>query len=566
MSVLTLGAFLSNKVYYVPFGQRPYSWEVDEVTSFCEAINALAVNNYNRWYINGVVVLNNEDGKSYLYDGQQRICTTLIIVSNVCKKINSLLNEVTVNDELNNLSEDDLESMRDNRSSYKIHYLKDGDNYKFHPYEDDVDFFRKYIQNMKPLDEDAKSKKTESNVRLYEAYCKVSEFLDDKLSSYTTIKDKYVYLKNFADSMLSKMELVEFVTSDTKEAKMIFNSINNTGKKLKDIDILKNLLILNYGEDYIKPKWKELSQTISESDTTQFLRYFLQMRESTYLGKNLSKKLDNIIDNNKSEGFVDDLLKGARIYRTLKSGDGFNYFTGKYSGDIKSTIKQISSVNKTASGYFPVILAMGIRNFGEEEILDVIKLIEIYFVRNYCIGNTENKELENNYNKLAYKIYNDNISAKDIALKLKEHIGSKTNTTVKQDLLNLQPNDNLAAYLLRKICNYKSGSEIMAVEDKKKLNVEHIMPKDNDIWKVDKEIHSTYCKRFGNLTLLGEKMNKSIKHDVFSVKKEKYKKSAIALTSELANMDEWGVREIDDRQNFYAETMLEIWNLELEKL
>lgn len=48
---------------------------------------------------------------------------------------------------------------------------------------------------------------------------------------------------------------------------------------------------------------------------------------------------------------------------------------------------------------------MGIRNFGEEEILDVIKLIEIYFVRNYCIGNTENKELENNYNKLAYKIH-----------------------------------------------------------------------------------------------------------------------------------------------------------------
>lgn len=67
--------------------------------------------------------------------------------------------------------------------------------------------------------------------------------------------------------------------------------------------------------------------------------------------------------------------------------------------------------------------------------------------------------------------------------------------------------------------------------------------------------------RLGNLTLLGRRLNISIKNADFATKKEKaYADSGILMTKELLDPDTWNAEAVDERQRELSTWAFGIWH------
>lgn len=115
----------------------------------------------------------------------------------------------------------------------------------------------------------------------------------------------------------------------------------------------------------------------------------------------------------------------------------------------------------------------------------------------------------------------------------------------------------VAKFILRRIADHQQR-EMLVNPSNMLIHLEHIMPKKLGKWKVDEELHQKYLHRIGNLTLLADEYNKSIKNKVFSEKKT-YEKSKIEMTKKLAAYNEWTISRIEERQKELYNVAKNIW-------
>jgi Protein of unknown function (DUF1524) len=99
----------------------------------------------------------------------------------------------------------------------------------------------------------------------------------------------------------------------------------------------------------------------------------------------------------------------------------------------------------------------------------------------------------------------------------------------------------------------------MEISGTDRVHVEHIYPQTPDGAKWLN--HAAVVNRLGNLTLLGKRLNTSIKNADFATKKAKgYAGSDILMTQELLALDAWNSDAIDERQRELSKWVFEIWH------
>lgn len=91
------------------------------------------------------------------------------------------------------------------------------------------------------------------------------------------------------------------------------------------------------------------------------------------------------------------------------------------------------------------------------------------------------------------------------------------------------------------------------------IHLEHIMPQKLGEWKISKELHQKYLNKLGNLTLLADEYNRSIKNKLIKEKSEMYSVSKIEMTNSLANHKEWTASRIEERQLELFEIAKKVW-------
>ena len=122
-------------------------------------------------------------------------------------------------------------------------------------------------------------------------------------------------------------------------------------------------------------------------------------------------------------------------------------------------------------------------------------------------------------------------------------------------------------YLFERFENYGTieTKDVYTHLDNNVYSIEHIMPQTlNAQWKVylskkTMEEYEALLHRLGNLALTnynGEMSNKS-----FDEKKSVYKNTNYHYTKEIADYDQWQIKEIDDRSEMMAKKALKIWTL-----
>jgi hypothetical protein len=123
----------------------------------------------------------------------------------------------------------------------------------------------------------------------------------------------------------------------------------------------------------------------------------------------------------------------------------------------------------------------------------------------------------------------------------------------------------LARYFLRTLERAAEGqpNPEWVVNDETAINLEHIMPSAPSAeWPhvAERDIES-HGNRLGNLVLLQADINVAVDRHDFATKKTAYKKSTYLLTSHVAEANDWGIKEIEDRQKTLASYAVKAWKI-----
>lgn len=248
MTSIKIKDFFNGRFFEIPKYQRGYAWEIQNIRDLFDDIIESVESNSNHYI--GTIVLSkaeDDDEKFFVVDGQQRITTTTLIISALVQ----------------GLAEKDS-------AYYERFYLKEERRYRLSPLNRDKLFFTNLIEQT-----------------IGEPQNKSQRFLKDAIEEInfkvSQIPDKLKFLKS-----VEKLEVMEFVENSEGDAIRIFQTVNDRGKPLSNMEKAKSLLIY-FSNRYLN---KKLDNTINDYFSDIFEIYDDIKHLGDELGINLIKNRD----------------------------------------------------------------------------------------------------------------------------------------------------------------------------------------------------------------------------------------------------------------------------------
>lgn len=289
-STVSIGNFLcdTNQIV-IPPNQRPYAWEDEQLSDFfndlenARELNAMGTEYWH--YFNMVTYVRNPENKQqiFIHDGQQRITTSFITLFYLSYKFDK--NKIGLQHVDKNLLI--------NIEKFSSVVLKTWDTKRklqMFSYNDElltimVDLYDS-PNLIKELEKTLKSKNllTKSNNRILSML--------KKIDSLKYAEDKLWILETF-NTLFNNFEVVSGELASSHQAFKIFELVNNRGKKLSNVDLIKNYFYQIADESGRKDDIKDLEQKIGEiieeigdyfEDviTKHWLLYFNRNEKSNY--------------------------------------------------------------------------------------------------------------------------------------------------------------------------------------------------------------------------------------------------------------------------------------------
>lgn len=416
--LLSLSEIFNNKIFRIPDFQRGYSWEERQLEDFWEDIQNLSPNKIH--YIGLLTVepikesdiLNIEKWKDdlwlfkkglsayYVIDGQQRL-TTLII----------LLHEI-----LRTFSDD--EGINYGQKSEWI------DRFLYRSYNSIYKSFVFGYEKDNPSDEYFKTKILEQESSTADKYPETLYTANLMFAKKYFAKKLKVLNKeskeSIFDKVVNRLKFNYYEIDDSLDVYVTFETMNNRGKSLSHLELLKNRLIylstLLHEDDETKGRlrrdinetWKTIYEYLGKNkdnplddDTFLFnhwIMYFTYDRSQSdvyaefLLKKKFTSKnvLCNKISIEEIKVYIDSLSKCVKQWFYI-----FNIQYSSYSSRIKEHIQKLERVGWGA--FPPMIMAVFTKESNEDLIWDFLDACErfnfLVFAISHRASNTQNSNL-----------------------------------------------------------------------------------------------------------------------------------------------------------------------------
>ena len=542
--------------YIVPDYQREYVWESGQVEQLLTDLLDAYNENQKKAYFLGTIVTYNTGNRFELIDGQQRL-TTFFILLCALKKIYLKNGEMT--SVLNNLVYSS--TMDDNGDTINQYHLQ-------LQYED----ARNYLETIEK-DGTEPQNLTASGKKLFGAYKLILSFLGDKFPNFPDLKKFVVFL-------LKQTSFVSIETYNVTDALKIFETINQRGKGLDPMDLLKNMIFRQVGREDFKElnmKWKEIIGTLEsiEEKPLRFLRYFIMANYDTSEEKDgilredgiydwLSKHNDQCRYEEQPFKFVNKMFEGVSRYKKFRLPDGNS------EGD-----NHLKNIPRLAGRSYKLhLMLMLAASSMEEAVVAKFKAV-IESVVYYTVIN----RISTNVTERIFASWCKPVRTITTLDGLDDFVNTAVIPIVKGWKLNNEENffrlglNSMQQYrikfILGKITAFveslrmgKKQIESIETYTQSSVEIEHIMPQtcsDKTAYGVSEDEFSVYLDRLGNLTLLENTINKSIHNDAYSVKAQAYKRSMFYLTSSLSELVDQGQNTAINRTNRLLSAWKE-WN------
>lgn len=236
----TLSKLFTEKLFRVPDYQRGYAWMEQQLDDFWSDLNQISdeTNHYTgvltlesvnkdtfeRWTDDTWIIKSKGYDPFYVVDGQQRLTTSIILIQCICDRLES------DNDYLNYTKKSEIQKkyIFDSKDegisrSYIFGYEKDNPSYEY-------------------LKTEIFGEASPTNRREETAYTNnlifAKTFFSEKLAALSTEQLEQIYIK-----VTQKLLFNIFSIADEVDVCVAFETMNNRGKPLSYLELLKNRLI-----------------------------------------------------------------------------------------------------------------------------------------------------------------------------------------------------------------------------------------------------------------------------------------------------------------------------------
>lgn len=255
----TIRQLLSGAKYSIDYYQREYKWETKNIEELLDDLEASFFENYREGddrtkvekygrYFLGSVVMNNESGKKYIIDGQQRLTSlTLLLIY------------------LHNFQKDRSDKVDVQNLIFSEKFGRKSFNF-------DVEERARAMETLYGGEEyDASDPDEAESVRnIVARYQDIVDHFPDTLKSEA--------LPYFVDWLLENVSLVEITAYSDDTAYTIFETMNDRGLSLSPTDMLKGYLLANIDDGRAKAAanqtWKNRMLDFSEYGKEEAADFF----------------------------------------------------------------------------------------------------------------------------------------------------------------------------------------------------------------------------------------------------------------------------------------------------
>lgn len=555
MATTKITDLFNDRYFEIPRYQRGYAWEKQHIRELFEDIKE-AIESNSTHYI-GTVVLSkcaDDPKKYYVVDGQQRLTTIALLIAQLLSKIQD----------------------GETKIYQKMHYIKKGSQYSLTPLERDVQLFHQLL--------DGNISATPQN--------KSQRFMQEAVEEMKYQIDKLLMEPEKFLEAIGNLEIMEFIENSEGDAIRIFQTVNDRGKSLSNMEKIKSLLIY-FSNKYLDKKYDDSINAVF-SDIFE-LYDSIKYNGGDNIGINLIKRQnfteDNILSYHYVTYFSDNYEPSAEyVLKTIKqkltdlrkSGDykeEMANFINQYIDSLKSFFINLNDIiNKvgTETKYYklfvilnlsatlyPLIVKLQEKNVLEKDLdgpqfagkrfFDLVELID---VRVYKTRGTDPKAdivkfVSSINDKTAPEIQNWMLWFNTKWMS-KEQFNANLS-------VNIYPNAALP-YIFVNYCESIRNNDYSMLELQQIVSsiptIEHVLSQTPDfkpesLGFEDMEDFVSHEHRLGNLSILEKTLNSTVQKKVPLLKVELgYDKSRYEMTKMLASY-------ITSKQTFAKQDVLD---------
>ena len=586
------GIFSGNYVFEIPMYQRAYDWGIEEVSDFCFDIKE-ARDTYEsgssgapieRLFFGSIVAVKPDEdwalgARYFLIDGQQRLTTFYLTLSLIVEELEEI--EVGL-DEI------------DGDLIYKVKHLKERINRCLHLNGDpeqstlklsktDDDFFSKLLET--PIGQEVPGKARErlvSHVKLAEARVHISENLVCNATSkgaeenkvLLDLKERFLLANSLMETLTEGIEVVFVMSKGVMSQHKLFMGLNNRGKPLSDMDLLRVRTMQGVFGDQDKETtifgiWEQIRSGpgVDRRSVQSIQKSFLKVFYPSHIGSLdmpiLSSFADRwIVDksamavNEFVETFRDDYMNYSYMHVGESPYGAKNAVTGAVDGGDweKTRLNElVKGVDHKAA--HPLILAL-VSHQKERFTMDVVEAIGKFSFRFKAICNENITPAQLIYYNHSLNVRAGTFNISDFKKELQGLLDEKCNDLVFREkiktTLEYGTSNHKIRYFLNMINSYwasnREGDKVPKPSkelafDSSEVHIEHIFPRSVN----DGSAESIRRDKIENLTLWAARPNQAAQASIFEEKKEKYKDSGFAITSNLTRYEKWDSEAMEER-------------------
>jgi len=563
---------LFQNFHIIPPYQREYVWQEKEVIQLLDdVLDAFSDNPEAEYFLGSLVVCKSvEGGKFEVIDGQQRLITLSLVLNNIkrqyeknnedCASIKKLLYSATITETGETVHSNIID----------IRYEGKEVLYDLYNTDDDEKINPKMIEGL-------------PGKTIFDAHGHISSFF---YSNFST-EDSFNQMKRFLGYLLNKVKVIQIETPEIGNALKIFETINERGISLDQIDLLKNLLFIQMERKQfskLAKEWDKFKKSIAGQKVSEkplrFLRYFIMANYDVakeQKGESVVRE-DNIYDwFVKNESKCNYKSNAFQFVRKLHENADFyiNLLRNRYHADDNVHLENLSKLLGNAFRQHLLILlsANALKEDWFNHLVRQLESVLFYYnitkepprdiEKRFASWTSEIRSIKN-INHLNDFIQNRLLNELDVRIRSFESnfLTIDTSSIQKYKL----------KYMLAKLTDFIENLRVGEPKEssiaqylKSSIQIEHILP-DNPsqelveaFSKGNKKEYDIYKNKIGNLALLERPINESIKRDFFDKKKLEYLKSKFYLTHSISKIETVGVDTSINRANEQLKSF-DVWD------
>lgn len=545
--------FIKNSPQFaIPIYQRNYSWTIDECKQLWDDILRAGNNSDVSAHFIGSIV--------YVQDGQYQVINQppLVVIDGQQRLTTISLLLLALTETLGDSQPCDGFSASEIRDNYLVNPKKSGEkHYRLLLAQVDKASFLHLLGAPEPA---------ESSVRIRENFA----FFREK------VRGHHDNLLPVCEG-LAKLMIVEVsLNRDQDNPQLIFESMNSTGRKLSQADLIRNFLLMGLKhepqadlyERYWRPMEHGFGQEAYVEHFDSFMRHYLTMK--TRVLPRLDAVYDAFKTYARSSGMmklgVEALLAELREYAGYYCAIAFK--GQEADAELARAFHDLRDLRVDVA--YPLLLEMyhdyKTEILSRTDFIEAVRLIESYVFRRAACAiptNSLNKTFMTFSRSLEKEWYLESFKAE--FLQLQSYRRFPNDDDFKREL---QTRDlytaRLNRYWPRRMENH-DRKERVNTDD---YSVEHIMPQNKNLspaWQAElgpewQRVHDEWLNRLGNLTLTG--YNAEYSDKPFREKRDMeggFKHSPLRLNAGLGNQERWDEEAIRHRGASLAEKAAQVW-------